>query len=61
MSWKRLNILPSITGPISMSIPQTFYNVIDNKLGKDDKNKRVNLKCQAFIGLIVQLLVGLFM
>ena len=34
-----------------MSIPQTFMNnvVIDNKLGKFDKDKRVDSKCQAFI------------
>ena len=33
-----------------MSITQTFMNnVIDNKLGKDDKEKVVNLKCQVFI------------
>ena len=32
-----------------MSIPQTFINnKIDNKLDKDDKDKRVNLKCQDF-------------
>ena len=31
---------------INTSIPQTFVNkVINNKLGKDDKDKRVNLKC----------------
>ena len=37
-----------------MSIPQTFVNnVIDNKQGQDDKDKRVNLKFQAFIGRIV--------
>ena len=34
--------------------PKTFINkVIDNKLGKDDKDKRVNLKCQAFIWWII--------
>ena len=32
------------------SILQTFVNkVIDNKLGEDDKDKRVNSKCLAFI------------
>ena len=33
-----------------MLIQHTFYKyVIDNKLGKDDKDKRVNLKCQAYL------------
>ena len=41
-------------GLINTSIPQTFINnVIDNELAKDDLNKRVSLKYQAFIGGII--------
>ena len=35
-----------VAGLINMSIPQTFVSkVIDNKLVKDDKEKRISLKC----------------
>ena len=43
---------------MKMLILQTFMNiVIDNKLGKDDKDKRVDLKCQAFISRVVRMRV----
>ena len=51
-----------VAGSINTSIPQTFVNnVIDNKLGKDDKDKWVNSKYQAFIWQIdnKEMMVGL--
>ena len=42
-----------VAGLMNMSISQTFYCVIDNKLSKGDKNKNVNFKCQTFIWRIV--------
>ena len=39
-----------VVGSINTSIPQTSVNkVTDNKLGKDDKDKRFSSKCQTFI------------
>ena len=48
---------------MNMSIPQMFKNnLINNKQSKDDKDKRIILKYQAFILWIKQweMMVGLF-
>ena len=34
-------------------LPMFYKYVTDNKLGKDDKDNRVNLKCEAYIWQIV--------
>ena len=57
-----LSTYVSVAGSINALIPQTFvHKVIDNKLEKDDKDKRVNSTCQAFIWQIntKEMVVGL--
>ena len=50
-----------VAGLINTSIPQTFKKrVIDDKLGKNDKNKRVNSKGQELFGESISIKIGQF-